>query len=247
MTRGNLTDVVMSSRPTRRSHRSTATRSQHLLAPGRRISSVPMHAARQADVAYRRRGGDTVRLKAAYGPPENWHEPTGRREIRFSVQAAGTDYCHPATVAEIRERLAALPAEFVQDLEVVQLSQMTRKRHLFPCYGMQWGQAIYLYPIESTLIEKYVRPPTPQQQIEARMYGGVWSQAGSLYLLTWTPETIRDFYLNNVLIHEVGHLNDQRNTSYADRERYANWFAIEYGYRADRGRISVPQTMARSG
>ena len=38
------------------------------------------------------------------------------------------------------------------------------------------------------------------------------------------------------LIHEIGHSLDQRNSNMADRERFANWFAIEYGYRASRGR-----------
>ena len=52
--------------------------------------------------------------------------------------------------------------------------------------------------------------------------------------LIWTEQTIKDFYLNNVLIHEIGHLNDARNTKPNDRERFANWFAIEYGYRATR-------------
>jgi hypothetical protein len=113
---------------------------------------------------------------------------------------------------------------------------MTRKRRLFPCYGMQWGPNIYLYPIEASLVETYLRPPRPQQLIEARMYGGVWEQAGKWWTLTWTPESIRDFYLNNVLIHEIGHIHDDRNSNSDARERYANWFAIEYGYRATRGR-----------
>jgi hypothetical protein len=52
--------------------------------------------------------------------------------------------------------------------------------------------------------------------------------------LIWTAETVRDFYLNNVLMHEIGHINDARNTSFRKRERYADWFAIEYGYRATR-------------
>jgi len=111
---------------------------------------------------------------------------------------------------------------------------MTRKRQLFPCYGMQWGTSVYLYPMEESLIELYRRPPTPQQQIEARMYGGRWENDGKMWRLTWTDETIKDFYLNNVLIHEVGHVNDARNTSSQNRERFANWFAIEYGYRATR-------------
>ena len=72
--------------------------------------------------------------------------------------------------------------------------------------------------------------------MDARMYGGRWFQDGDVWRLEWTPNTIHDFYLNNILIHEIGHINDHRNTSFDDRERYANWFATEYGYRASRGR-----------
>ena len=54
-------------------------------------------------------------------------------------------------------------------------------------------------------------------------------QDGTEWQLVWTEATIKDFYLNNILIHELGHLLDNRNTSYTDRERYAEWFAIEHG------------------
>ena len=113
---------------------------------------------------------------------------------------------------------------------------MTKKRALFPCYGMQWGSAVYLYPIETSYQEVYSRPPTPQQKIDAQMYGGEWLEDGRWWILKWTPDTIRDFYLNSVLIHEIGHIHDDRNTRFQDRERYADWFAIEYGYRASRRR-----------
>ncbi len=46
----------------------------------------------------------------------------------------------------------------------------------------------------------------------------------------WTEQAIKDFYLNNILIHELGHLIDDRNTRYGDRERFAEWFAMQYGY-----------------
>jgi hypothetical protein len=185
--------------------------------------------------AHRQRGGGG-KLTEAFTAPEVWYEPAGREEIAFHVQPAGRGYFHPVTVAEVKGRLEELPERFTRGIEVVQFSRMTRKRSLFPCYGMQWGPNIYLYPMEETLVETYVRPPLPQQLIESRMYGGKWSQEGSVWRLTWTPETIRDFYLNNVLIHEVGHVNDDRNTSFTARERFADWFAIEYGYRRATGR-----------
>jgi hypothetical protein len=127
----------------------------------------------------------------------------------------------------------------LKSLEVIQLSRITRKQETFPCYGMQWGNALYLYPIEENLVEEFDRPPKPIIYNEAKMYGGRWQQlAADHWELEWTRKSLRDFYLNNILIHELGHLLDDRNTSYTDRERYAEWFAIEYGYRRSRRQTS---------
>ncbi len=158
--------------------------------------------------------------------------------MRVVRQFPGQNYMHPVTPDDVRERVLQLPAEFRERLDVVQLSRMTRKRRLFPCYGLQWGTAVYLYPIEESLEELYVQMPRPAQRIETEMFGGRWVQDGPLWRLIWTADTIRDYYLNNVLIHEIGHINDQRNTSFRKREQYADWFAVEYGYRASRGRSS---------
>jgi len=187
--------------------------------------------------AYRQRNSGGNGHREAFNAPEIWHEPTGHDEIRYYVQPAGDGYHHPVTVDEVADRIGELPARFADLVEVVQFSAMTRKRALFPCYGMQWGPAVYLYPIESSLVETYVRPPHPRQIHEAKMFGGRWSQDGPQWQLEWTESSLKDFYLNNVLIHEIGHVNDDRNTSFDARERYANWFAIEYGFRASRGRI----------
>ncbi len=199
--------------------------------PVRHAVARPTFRTTRPAAAYRQRGG-TSRPSSYFSAPEVWHEPLGRTEPSLHAQPAGTGYVHAVTVTEIRDRLALLPADFVQRVEVIQLSQMTRKRALFPRYGMQWGPNIYLYPIEESLVERYLRPPTPQQRIEAQMYGGRWDSVDGEWHLVWTPETLRDFYLNNVLIHEIGHVLDDRNTNAHKREQYANWFATEYGYRA---------------
>lgn len=184
----------------------------------------------------RARGATNVKLP--FSPPEDWHEPVDEQQgYRFVVQEPGEGYRHVLTPDEVRQRLSLLPAEFVEQLQVVQFSQITRKKLSFPCYGMQWGNAIYLYPIETNLTEYYPQPPKPNQVNEARMYGGRWSQhAPGIWKLEWTLETIKDYYLNNILIHELGHLIDERNSTYQDRERYAEAFAIEYGYRVSRRR-----------
>ena len=39
---------------------------------------------------------------------------------------------------------------------------MTRKKQSFPCYGMQWGATLYLYPLETSLEEWFDAPPRPE-------------------------------------------------------------------------------------
>lgn len=173
--------------------------------------------------------------KGPYLPPEDWYEPAGVDDATFGVvvQEPGDGFEHVVTEQEVRQRLAELPTWMLKPLEVVQLSRMTRKKRRFPCYGMQWGPTLYLYPVETSLVEFYSRPPKPAQVAEANMFGGRWLQeSASTWKLVWSPEAIKDFYLNNILIHELGHLLDTRNTSYVDRERYAEWFAVEYGYKS---------------
>lgn len=208
--------------------RHTGTSHEHRGRPARQPRAV------RPAVAYRRRPGRAD--SSTFSAPETWHNPLDRKEIEYVVEHAGAGYRHVVTSAEVAERLALLPREFVRQVEVVQLSGITRKRKLFPCYGMQWGPNVYLYPMEESLRETYYTPPRPQSLIETRMYGGQWIEGHGVWYLQWTEAAIRDFYLNNVLIHEVGHVLDQRNRRSKDREQYANWFAIEYGYRPSRGR-----------
>lgn len=189
--------------------------------------------------AYQGRGSARETKHQPFSAPENWYPPTeSSSKPRFVVEPPGSGYVHPVTVDEVRDRIERLPQAFTRQLEVVQFSRMTRKRNRFPCYGMHWGWSIYLYPIEEDLVEVYTRPPKPAQQIEAEMYGAKWVQGkGNLWRLKWTWATIKDYYLNNIVIHEIGHLVDQRNSRRDDRERFAEWFAVEYGYRATGGRL----------
>ena len=182
--------------------------------------------------ARRVRGQGEANARLPFAPPEDWHEPqVRRRRCRIVVQPPGEGFRHVVTPAEVRARLAELPAWLTAPIQVVQLSRMTRKKRSLPMYGMQWGSALYLYPIEAGLTETYDVPPTPAQRNEARMWGGCWESAeAGRWRLVWTEAAVRDFYLNNILIHELGHLWDDRNSNTVDRERYAEWFALRYGY-----------------
>lgn len=222
----------------RRNQRQNSRRSATQLRQARRRNTAAK-AARSSRSKTRQslRGVAQRNVKLPFSPPEDWHEERENHSgVRYVVQSPGPGYRHAVTPDEVAKRLSELPAEFLTDLQVVQFSRMTRKKQSLPCYGMQWGTTLYLYPVDEGLVEFFPVPPPPAIENEARMYGGEWRQeADGAWSLHWTEDAIRDFYLNNILIHELGHLLDDRNSSYTDRERFAEWFATEYGYRRTGG------------
>ncbi|QEG35704.1 hypothetical protein [Bythopirellula goksoeyrii] len=185
--------------------------------------------------------------KAPFSPPEDWHEPTENGDpYKIIVQDPGPGYRHVLTPDQVRKRLEQVPQVFLRDLEVIQFSGMTRKKQSFPCYGMQWGATLYLYPLEESREELFYAPPRPEVVNEAKMFGGRWDRPDNCsWRLSWSESAIQDFYLNNILIHELGHLVDARNSTYTDRERYAEWFAIQHGYLASGGRIARRKSVRR--
>jgi hypothetical protein len=203
----------------------------------RRNQSIRSHASQGRPKQARRASMGERNSRLPFAPPEDWYEPTEAETYRIVVQPPGEGYRHVVTPDQVRERLSRVPQHFLEQLEVVQLSEMTRKKQSFPCYGMQWGNALYLYPIEESFVETYDSPPRPNLVNESKMYGGRWAEpAPGLWTLTWSERAAQDFYLNNILIHELGHLVDERNSGYVDRERYAEWFAVHYGYLQSGGR-----------
>jgi hypothetical protein len=212
-------------------------------------AAAPRPGGRGARVSKRARLAPPRNQRLPFVPPEDWYEPVENGAgYRVVVQQAGRGYRHVLTPDEVRARLSDLPDRFTRTLEVVQFSRMTRKKRSLPCYGLQWGATIYLYPIEEDLVEYYHLPPNPAQQIEARMYGGRWEHVGpDDWRLTWTEAAIKDFYLNNILIHELGHLVDERNWNSRDRERFAEWFALQFGYHATRGARPARRVVRRHG
>ena len=190
-----------------------------------------------------------------FHPPEVWHEPAEEKRedplaFRIVVDDPGPGYVHVVTPEQVRQRLKSqFHADILQQIDVISLSRLTRKKKQKPCYGMQWGTTLYLYPIEEDYTELFLKKPSPLVMQEAEKYGGRWIQGDRRsYQLEWTEDTAADFVLNNILIHEMAHLLDRKNKSYTDRERYAEHFAQSHGYpksRAYRNRRQRNQSVRR--
>jgi hypothetical protein len=57
-----------------------------------------------------------------------------------------------------------------------------------------------------------------------------WAEEGGRWVLQWTAEKIKRYYLYHLLLHEVGHFNGWFS-SHKRREDFAEGFALEWARR----------------
>jgi len=110
-------------------------------------------------------------------------------------------FIRPCTAPAVEARLRSCPAEFLEGLRAVFILSGTRKQ-----------------------LKSY--------RASTAFYGHYWRECVFLHAypfgradLNW----LHRFYLRDVLMHEIGHHLDERNTSRKDRERFAERFAKAFG------------------
>lgn len=163
---------------------------------------------------------------------ERYYERATDSGYKVIVEPPGVGWRHVLTPCDIVTRLDKLPDRLLWRLHHVVLPTMTAKRARMKCFGLQWGGAIYLYPLPMGKTEwTYGGRIPPFDRHWYKRFGGVVKPHANHDVLTWSEQALRRYYLEHVLLHELGHINDTRNSSVKQRERFANYFADFWGER----------------
>lgn len=145
----------------------------------------------------------------------------------------------PLTLQDVRSALGRAPEEFTKDLKGVFLCRGSRKQ--LQTHGITYGcysgfyRSIFLFPFYESRKIYYHRKPKPSISMEYERHGAVWNREERGWNFEFSPESLRSFYTWDVLYHELGHHIDYMNgwdhKNDRQRERFAEWFAMEYGMR----------------
>lgn len=149
------------------------------------------------------------------------------------------EFIMPVTIDEVKNLLRSVPQQFVSGLEGVFLLGGSKKQALswvnFAAYGRYGRNKIYLHPYpKKYLIRRYSSPPKPHVLIDYKRTGALITEKPGKFIVEFTPDALRQFYLRDVLMHEIGHHVDRDNFGKKPRRReesFAEWFATEHGFR----------------
>jgi len=175
-------------------------------------------------------------------------EPTAEivlsEEVKIKVleRPLHESFLRPYTIRDIEETLASVPLKFLVRLSRILLLGGTKKQEhtgwdnfYFGRYHRSWHYrnaiiALHAFPRKMMRFACRGSPHWIQEYIRA---GVVCRQDGNHTIIEFNEQTLKTFYLRDVLIHEIGHHVDCLRRGYLGdlTEEFANWFAGEYGYR----------------
>jgi hypothetical protein len=158
------------------------------------------------------------------------------------VETPHQDFLTPFSEEDIRGSLARVPAEFTKDLQCVVVLKASRKQARSAnnqyAYGRYFEGKIFLHPFPRDWLDQSLKKlPPPPQLIEYKRIGAHVRTLKDHVQVTMTSRSVREFYLRDVMLHELGHHVDETaglKKSHKRSEGYADWFAQNYGYRSRR-------------
>lgn len=147
-------------------------------------------------------------------------------------------FLRPWTCDDVVLVLQSLPGWLLDGLEAVYLTGGSRKQfqvarsRLFR-YGTYSNRRIWLHALPGCRL-RYTRggPPAPHITEGYRRTGVACITHQKRWIRHFNPESLRCFYMSDVLVHEVGHHADHHGAerrSSRDAERFAEHFVRQYG------------------
>lgn len=190
--------------------------------------------------------GGRMRPKLAdniFNRQHNLEKPTENDETPIFIKDnPSRDFFFPVTIEEIKEFLNKLPKEHTENLTHIWLRKMTKKEYekegsIQGCFICGSGvNLIVLYPFPRDLKMKFGNKKPLKKIIKwYSNYEPELIEENGNWQLLWTEEKIKKYYLEGLLLHEIGHKVDsiyQRywSKNYKKRgEKFADNFAYYWG------------------
>jgi hypothetical protein len=148
-------------------------------------------------------------------------------------------FVKPCTASDVAAVLNRMPREHLAGLERVNLlggaSKQDRVASIdLVSYGCYSKGRIWLHAFPRRQMSRWLRRlPKPSVVQEYTRVGAELAPEDGGWRFRFSEDSLRRFYLRDVLLHELGHHVDRFNESKdgQSKERYANWFASQYADR----------------
>jgi len=190
--------------------------------------------------------GGRMRLKCADGIFKRYHDllppAAGDEKPIFIVENPSRDFYFPVSVDEIKETLRKLPKEHIENLTHIWLDKVKTKDYLtgdtlqgeFVCGSKVYLIKLYAFPKDNKMRFGQAKP-TSKQLSFYKSYCTDLNHDKNGWYLQWTIENLKQYFLERLLLHEIGHCVDYVYNCYFSKanskktEDFADSYAVIWG------------------
>jgi len=162
-----------------------------------------------------------------------WLRLSGESDVRWRVlrENPSRDFCHPVGVRAIRGVLDRLPEELTDGVAAIVLRRLPKVDERLGVEARRRWSVVILnaFPKDRRQVWTGGRPRAAMKHNEP--WCDRWTKEGDDWVLSWTRDEARRYYLYHLLLHEVGHLNEPRTRRGKRAESFAEDFALTWARR----------------
>jgi hypothetical protein len=162
-------------------------------------------------------------------------------EIPIVVMPLHGRFVRPFDAMDVKRVLSLIPSDMLLGLRRIALLGGTTRQEKSAwndgwCYGCYGYGCVTLFAFPER--RRVWQSPNLHKPAEIHAYqraGVEITHENGDWVYRFTDDSIRRFYLWDVLVHEIGHHvdRDHPDRSKARSERFAEWFARTYGFEAE--------------
>jgi hypothetical protein len=159
--------------------------------------------------------------------PENkWRQITDSGiSWQTFVENPSKAFYHPCSPSDYLAVLKRLPVYQTEDVKGIILRRTPKRDSRLGIDAWRRWSCIIMNAFPSSNRFTYSYKPKETQINFFKPFCDRWKEEKGVWSLEWDPDEVRLYYLYQVFLHEIGHINDWSKTSRTKRENYADTFA----------------------
>lgn len=158
-------------------------------------------------------------------------EPSDDDGCRLLVENPSRDFIHPCSAEEYLGLLERLPRELARPVKAIVLRRTPKLDLKAGIDARKTYSCVILNSFPASLELCWSSKLTAGVKRHYQPWCDRWAQRGETWVLQWSIEEVRRYYLYHLFLHEVGHFHQPLTNQRRVREEYAENFALDWARR----------------
>lgn len=141
---------------------------------------------------------------------------------------ASRDFYHPCDGSDYLALLNRLPEQITNNVRAIVLRRTPKLDEAWGVEARKRYFCVILNSFRKSREMVWSKPPNDGTKSHYAPWCENWIESTNKWVLKWSVEEVRRYYLYHLFLHELGHINQPWSNSRSKREKFAENFALTW-------------------